>query len=766
MMPFKFYRIVSFIQLVAFCQLSLFPLISIAKNEPLNASPDQFITVKSPSLKDYNIPLRLLGAPTPISLKGSNDQFEIGFNFHIDELVSKAELQLAYSYSKALLNELSQIDILVNGQLVDSLSVDSSQGDKVLKKTIVIPAQLIADKNTIKFQFNGHYAAECEDPKDSRLWAIIDNASSLKLSVNRFRLKNNLNHFPSPYIDDQSMRKGKLPFSFVGNVDRNTLEAAGLLASYLGTSEFGSHQSEALFNELPKSGHGIIFVSDLKELSSLGINFPEDVGILEIENPKDPYGKLMIFNSKNGTSAKINVANLIQNIGKLDTDRINFTQAPKLSKSEPYDTRAWISAKKPLKFSEIIPSGDDLGSSGYGDSRIPLSFELPPDLFGLTYKDGVNFNLKYQYTALEKNPNAQLIIYDEKKFIKQIPLFPIENQGSSKLVQGLLGKSSTLPTKIDNNTFQSQTTFTTALNNQINSVQLRNYFNYDTQPILNCAEAPLQSNLYKQSIDPNSTVDISHLSHFIKMPNLYAFSQKGFPFSIMADLSDSALIIPSSPNQDEISAYLNVLGFLGSTVKSPAFNMSLRLDNDFKDVENKNLIYIGMNSDSLLYKSWKLEKYLSGFYSGASQQDLLSKMKSFLKYFQPESNNHSLENHGKAAFLIGLKSPYSSQKSIVVLASKDSSNLKKISEALNEKASKGVFVQGSIAEFINGSINSADVSETYYVGKLKPFESIFWYFKNHPITLTGLTFFALFIVSLIFYFALRANVKKRVLHHH
>ena len=765
MMSSKFYRIVSFIQLIVFCQLSLFPLVSIAKNEPLNERPDQYITLKSPSLKDLNIPLRLLGAPTPISLKGSNDQFEIGFNFHVDELVTKAELQLAYSYSKALLNELSQIDILVNGQLIDSLSVDSSQGDKVLKKTIVIPAQLIADRNTVKFQFNGHYATECEDPKDSRLWAIIDNSSSLKLTVNRFRLKNNLNHFPAPYIDDQSMRKGKLPFSFIGNVDRNTLEAAGLLASYLGTSVYGNHQSEALFNEIPKSGHGFLFVSDLKQLSSLGINLPEDVGILEIENPKDPYGKLLIFNSRNGASAKINVANLIKNIGKLDTDRINFTQAPNTPKSEPYDTSAWISAKKPLKFSDVIPSGDDLGSSGYGDSRIPLSFDLPPDLFGLTYKEGVNFNLKYQYTVLEKNPNAQLIIYDEKKFIKQIPLFPSENQGPPKFFQNLFGNNSNQPIKLDNNTYQSQTTFTTALNNQINSVQLRNYFNYDTQPILNCDVAPQQNNLYRQSIDPNSTVDISHLSHFIKMPNLYAFSQKGFPFSILADLSDSALIIPSSPNQDEISSYLNILGFLGSSVKSPAYNLSLRLDNDFKDVENKNLIYIGMNSDSLLYKSWRIEKYLNGFYSGTSQQDLLSKVKGLLTYFQPEGKKHSLENHSKAAFLIGLKSPYSSQKSIVVLASKDPANLNKISEALNEKTSKGIYVQGSITEFINGSINSADVSETYYIGKLKPFESIFWYFKNHPITLTGLTFLALFFVSLIFYFALRANVKKRVLHH-
>lgn len=764
-MPAKFIRIVSFIQLIAFCQLSLLPLISVAKDEPLNANPDQYISIKSPSQKDYDIPLRLLGAPTPISLKGSADQFEVGFNFHIDELVTKAELKIAYSYSKALLNELSQIDILVNGQLIESLSVDSSQGDKVLKKSITIPSQLIADKNTIKFQFNGHYATECEDPKDSRLWAIIDNSSTIKLSVNRFHLKNNLNHFPHPYVDDQSLRKGKLPFSFIGNVDRNTLEAAGILASYFGTSEYGAHQHEALFNDIPKSGHGVLFVSDVTQLSAFGINFPEDAGIVEVTNPKDPYGKLLVFNAKNGSFTKVNVANLINNIGKLDGEKTNFTKAPTLPKREPYDSAAWISGKGPLKFSEIIPSSENLGSSGYGDSRIPLTFELPPDLFTLTYKDGVDFNLKYQYTALEKNPNAQLILYDEKKYIKQLPLFPLVKNDSYKFLPRFLGKGPNLPTPIDNNTFSNQIQFNTPVTNQANNVQLRSYFNYDTQPVLNCNVAPLQTSLYKQNIDPNSTVDISKLSHFIKMPNLYSFSQKAFPFSVMADLSDTGIIIPASPNQSEITSYLNVLGFLGSSIKAPAYNMSLRLDNDFKDIEQKNLIYLGMNNDSMLYKTWKIERYLNRFYSGSSQVDIISKIKSFFNFFESENGTHSLKNHSKAAFLISFKSPYYKNKSVVVLASQDPSNLIAITDALGEKASKGIFIKGSISEFINKSINAADVSETYYVGKLKPFESIFWYFKNHPLILTGLTFFALFIMSLILYFALRINVKKRIPHH-
>jgi hypothetical protein len=91
--------------------------------------------------------------------------------------------------------------------------------------------------------------------------------------------------------------------------------------------------------------------------------------------------------------------------------------------------------------------------------------------------------------------------------------------------------------------------------------------------------------------------------------------------------------------------------------------------------------------------------------------------------------------HAKAAFIISFKSPYQKNKSVVVLASHNSNNLYEITESLNQKASRGIYIQGSIAEFVNKSINSADVAPTYHVGKLKPLEGIFWYFRTHPLTL-------------------------------
>jgi hypothetical protein len=145
----------------------------------------------------------------------------------------------------------------------------------------------------------------------------------------------------------------------------------------------------------------------------------------------------------------------------------------------------------------------------------------------LTYKNGVDFQLKYQYSAIEKNPNASLIIYDEKKFIKQLPLFPISTKSSFEFLNSMFGKNTNLPKTIDNYTYYGQTSFTTPVNTQANNVQLRNYFNYDTQPILKYDATSVKSNLFKQSIDPNSTVDILSYPTY-KDAQFIGFQPKGF----------------------------------------------------------------------------------------------------------------------------------------------------------------------------------------------------------------------------------------------
>lgn len=50
-------------------------------------------------------------------------------------------------------------------------------------------------------------------------------------------------------------------------------------------------------------------------------------------------------------------------------------------------------------------------------------------------------------------------------------------------------------------------------------------------------------------IGDDSTIDFSKYYHFIALPDLRVFANAGFPYSRMADLSDTLVVVPKAPTQ-------------------------------------------------------------------------------------------------------------------------------------------------------------------------------------------------------------------------
>src|SRR5690606_2834590 len=76
-------------------------------------------------------------------------------------------------------------------------------------------------------------------------------------------------------------------------------------------------------------------------------------------------------------------------------------------------------------------------------------------------------------------------------------------------------------------------------------------------------------------IDPESTVDLSAYPHFMPMPNLEAFSESGFPFTRLADLAETAVVLADNPTRHDISTYLAVMGKFGESTGYPALAITV-----------------------------------------------------------------------------------------------------------------------------------------------------------------------------------------------
>ena len=81
----------------------------------------------------------------------------VNFDVRADEVVTGAKVTLQYSYSPALLTDLSQINVMVNDEVAASLPLPKENAGQAAKATVEIPAHLITEFNRLSLQFIGHY---------------------------------------------------------------------------------------------------------------------------------------------------------------------------------------------------------------------------------------------------------------------------------------------------------------------------------------------------------------------------------------------------------------------------------------------------------------------------------------------------------------------------------------------------------------------------------------------------------------------------------
>lgn len=65
-------------------------------------------------------------------------------------------------------------------------------------------------------------------------------------------------------------------------------------------------------------------------------------------------------------------------------------------------------------------------------------------------------------------------------------------------------------------------------------------------------------------IDQESTIDLSGYHHYLRMPDLGAFARSGFPFSRMADLSETMVMVPARSDATQIGTLLETLAWISA----------------------------------------------------------------------------------------------------------------------------------------------------------------------------------------------------------
>ncbi|MGP2467553.1 cellulose biosynthesis cyclic di-GMP-binding regulatory protein BcsB [Yersinia sp. 2540 StPb PI] len=696
-------------------------------------------------------------APPPgtFSLRGTNPEGQLEFGVRSDEVVTHATLNLEFTPSPSLIPVESQVKILLNDELMGVMAITKDQLGKPTHLQLPIDPRYITDFNRLRLVFVGHYQNICENPASNTLWLDVSKSSSLDLRYQSLLVKNDLSHFPEPFFDARDNRPLILPVIFAAAPDVSQQRAAAILASWFGDkAQWHGQNFPVLYNQLPTQ-HGVVFATNAQRPDFLKDYPPVKAPTVEIiSHPNNPYVKLLLILGRDDNDLITAAQGIAQGNILFRGQNVTVDKVEPLAPRLPYDAPNWVRTDRPMTFAELQQYPEQLQTSGLLPPPISLAMNLPPDLF-LTRSAGIDMRLIYRYTSTRLMDGSRLSISLNNQFVQDYPLSPNMPEDSKilrlplPLLQGLQDAAKRL----------SIPSLKLGATNQ-----LRFDFDYST---LLASGAEGRCETYSTApnhavIDGNSTIDFSGYRHFMEMPDLRAFANAGFPFSRMADLSETLVLVPPNPAPAQITTLLNAVGNIGAQVGYPAVGINITDDWSQAAKKDADVLIIGtippeLRNDRKI--NVLVEQTLSWVKMPNRQTGLPTMM-------VPQSDwvadsQATISSEGAMSAIIGLQSPHFPQRSIVALLADSSRGYTLLNNAMLDTGKREA-IFGSVAVIRESGVNSLRVGETYDVGHLPWWERIWHTLSTHPVLLAGVAVLVVVMAAMMVWRVLRLISRRRL----
>ena len=670
-----------------------------------------------------------VGVPDTIVLRGVDAYHSIQFSVPQTQIIKTATMHIRYHFSPGLLPDISHLKISLNGTLFATLPVtthpatsdpgaDLSPEEKIreqqvlnvtrnennalLEATLQMPADMLVHQNELTFEFIGHYTFNCEDPSHSTLWSHVDANSTIELAGALLPLQNDLSVLPLPFYDSAVNLHPSVPIVFLSQPSAKALQAAGIVASFFGIlTDYRPVHFPVSFGTIP-AGNAIVIGEATELNASLNVTSSSGPTIAMRTNPVDPYSKLLIVTGDNADDLikAAKVLTLQQNMLQGDQTRAVLTKDPAARK--PDDAPRWMSTDP----DHVTTIGDISQTSDIeGDGSVPVGvyLRIPPDLClqSCSSQPNLSYHMLYRYNGVPLANESTLQVYMNNAYVSSTPM-PHTEKASAE-------EDTVVPVPVvDMRPFS-------------NSLMMRFVFQIakkgkcqDTAP-LNLRGAILKS----------SFLDIRNIPHLAVMPDLDLFANAGYPFTRMADLSETAVVLPDTPMPDEIEMYLTLMGHFGAQTGYPVLNVTVTNDAGMSTDRKKDYIVMGTVDDQPALA--KLKKSLpvqvdNGNLHIQDTQGFFAPLQH--AWWKVRSSDHiqsgQLETDGGLpdALIEGLEWPRGSSRSVVLIALRDHSVVPKFINVFL-KYSQYSDISQSVAVLHGDRFTSYRVGDdVYHVGSL------------------------------------------------
>ena len=716
----------------------------------------------APGNFDNAFTLSDVGVTDTIVLRGVDAYHTVPFSVPQTQVVKMATLHLRYHFSPGLIPELSHLKVSLNGTLFATLPVTArpavvngdlapdektsasntlsnarNENNALLEATLTMPAEMLVHQNELTFEFIGHYTLQCEDPSHSTLWSHVDSSSTIELAGALLPLQNDLKLLPLPFYDAAVNLHPRIPIVFLSQPSPQGLRAAGIVASSFGILT-NDHpvQFPVSFGTIP-AGNAIVIGENTAELpAALNVTSSGGGTIAMRTNPVDPYSKLLILTGDTPDQLVIAAQTLVLQKDMLQGDQQRAELLKPIPARQPDDAPRWLSTDGKTTLGEAN-GGYDL----QGDGSVPVGVYLrvPPDLYLEGGPQNLSYHMSYRYNGVPLASESTLQVYMNNSYVSSTPM-PHTDNGSAQI-------DTVVPVPVVDmrpfsNSLMQKFVFQIAKKGKCQ----------DTAP-LNLQGAILRS----------SYLDIQGIPHWKILPDLELFSNAGYPFTRMADLAETAVVLPDVPTPAEIEMYLTFMGHFGAQTGYPVLNVTVTNAAGMTE-KTKDYLVMGTVADQPALKKLNAALPVKIDDTGLRIQDTQG-------FFAPlqhawwkvrssdhvQSNQLETANGLPDALVEGVEWPRGSGKSVVVIALRDESVIPSFVDVFLKNSQSSDMAQSVSVLHGTRFVSYRIGNDVYHVGSLSYWTLFKLKFSQFP----WLVPLMILVVCLLMAALIRATLRQR-----
>ncbi len=711
--------------------------------------------------EQYVLPFSLLGERRNLELRGVDGHRELVFGVRADQRVARARIDLRYSRSQALLQKLSHLKIMLNGELAATVPLETASPETASPETAAsataapgpqdeahawldLPVRFFRPDNLLSLQLIGHYTLQCENPVHPDLWADIDQSSRLVLDVEPLVLPDDLSLLPAPFFDRHDPRRLHLPFLVAGASDAR-IEAAGMIASWMGAlASYRGADFSVGTRDLPAHGHGVVVAGAADLPPGLDLPALEGPTVALRTNPNDPAGKLLVVTGRTDQEIRTAARMLVLG-GQVLAGPTALLKNLETRPRKPYDAPNWIPTDRPVALGELGAVGG-FTRSGRVPEPITVDFRLPPDLSDWQTRD-VPLSLRYRHSAQSPADEGRLDVLLNRATIRQELL-----EGRDERLRRWTGDDPSV----------QQDTVRIPLGSLSALSSLQFQFRYKMPERPECSGGQVDN--WRSGIDPESTLDLSGVAHHKAMPDLAAFSTVGFPFTRMADLSETVAVLPDQAGDEEYGALLTWLGAAGRSTGLPASGIRVLRAAEAKApaLAGKDVLLVESGPPSALLRQWAGHVSAAGAPAAETEWSVGALIRQAYRWVAGAGETAGGRARAGSDWLAGFESPVTAGRSVVVLAAGDGARLAQLVEAFALDPVQGGQVQGGLAAWQGDRFQVLSRASSYYVGSLGAVRTVAWFLSRHPLLMLLALLLGVALAAAVFYLHLRTRARRRL----